>query len=480
MLSILDGSYFLVSIQLSIQHEMPREVLQLELGYYSQLLLNYKPLSIKKRVQSPLKILRVICQRPYFTGSGINLINLITETRGKEIEQFIVFGQPADQEFPLKNIIDEAHVNWVRFRGNDESIQSDVDFPIAGMSDQMPYSSTKFSEFTCEMLESYLNAFAETLKKTVKQFKPNLIHSHHLWLVSSLCRVLFPEIPIVASCHNTALRQLVLADHLKRFIINPIKDIDVIAVQSEEQKLSIMKLFNFKEDTKLHVIGQGINTDLFYPSEQKPEKDWISLTYVGKLSNSKGVPQLIQAFREILEETNYHLKLYLVGSGMGPEKDKIIDMSVGLEDKIHFLGQMNQEDLANHLRTTDIFILPSFYDGIPKVLLESLASGCRAIMTNLPGIQEIITSGCGNNDVVQYIPRPKMELIDVPLKEDIPRFINEIKNTLKKQLSCIIECTSIGNFSEKIRSSFGYKTLFEKYIKIYSTFTNNDRIEKNG
>ena len=449
----------------------------LERRYYSELLLNYKPLGTDRKIQQPIKILRVICQRPYFTGSGINLINLTKKTNEKSIEQFIVFGQPADQEFPLKDIIDLDHVNWVSFQGKDDSIRCDVNFLIPGMSDQMPYMSTKFSDFSHQMLESYLTAFAKKLKDVVDHFKPNLIHSHHLWLVSALCRVLFPEIPMLTSCHNTGLRQIVLAKHLKKFIVNPIKDIDAIAVQNEEQKKKIVKLFNFEKIEKLYLIGQGINTDIFFPLEQNLEKNCYSIIYVGKLSYSKGVPQLIQAFKEILEETRENLELKIVGSGKGPERDEIVKLASGFKEKIHFLGQINQEELAEHLRMSDIFILPSFYDSIPKVLLESLATGCRAIITDLPGIQESITRGCGENDIVQYIKRPRMKSIDKPLEEDIPDFIKNIKEKIRFQLSCIKDCKNETYYSKKVRDVFSWQALFERYLKLYNSFIDRNPIE---
>jgi len=449
----------------------------LEQGYYSELLLNYKSRGTERKIQPPIKILRVLCQRPYFTGSGVNFINLTKKTSEIGIAQFIIFGQPADQEFPLKDIIDIDHSKWVSFQGKDESILCDVNFPVPGMSDQMPYMSTKFSDFSLEMLESYLAAFAEKLEVAVDQFNPNLIHSHHLWLVSALSRVLFPEIPMITSCHNTGLRQMVLAKHLKKFVVNPIKDIDAIAIQNDEQEKIILKHFEFEKTDKFHTIGQGVNTDVFYPLEQNLEKSYYSIVYVGKLSYSKGVPQLIQAFKEILKETRENLELKLVGSGSGPERDDIIKMAAGLKKKIHFLGQINQEELAEHLRTSDIFILPSFYDSIPKVLLESLATGCRAIITDLPGIRETITRGCGENDIVQYIKSPRMESIDKPLEGDIPDFIKNIKEKIKFQLSCIKDCKNVNYYSKKVRDEFSWQVLFEKYLKIYNSFTDVHQIE---
>ena len=64
-----------------------------KLGFFSKTLLNYSYSSRKTQLSISDKvprILRVICQRPYYTGSGINLINLIKQTSRNNIEQFII------------------------------------------------------------------------------------------------------------------------------------------------------------------------------------------------------------------------------------------------------------------------------------------------------------------------------------------------------------------------------------------------------
>ena len=53
-------------------------------------------------------------------------------------------------------------------------------------------------------------------------------------------------------------------------------------------------------------------------------------------------------------------------------------------------GRINQQDLARLMGSCHIFILPSFYEGLPLVLLEALASGCRIITTDLPGCKELL------------------------------------------------------------------------------------------
>ena len=242
-----------------------------EIGMYSKQLLAYNP---KRRKQfapdktKELKILRVLCQRPYYTGSGINLINLTKKTAKRGLEQFVIFGHPIGEPNPLESIIEKGNTLPVRFSKEGSPKEADVPFPVVGMSDQMPYESTKFSEFDEKILETYLDAFANNIMTAVDQFKPNIIHSHHLWLVTSLCRVLYPNLPVVATCHNTGLRQMELASQLRDFMVNPIKGIDAIAVIDTSQQERVKQIYEFEEDQgradQFFYIGQGINTDIFF------------------------------------------------------------------------------------------------------------------------------------------------------------------------------------------------------------------------
>lgn len=447
------------------------------LGYFSKLLLRYKP-TFRKRVisrrEEPLRILRVISQRPFFTGSGINLVNLIEQSKIAGFKQFVVFGQPVGELNPLKDILKANDVLWTSFKNENNNVKPDVDFPIPGMSDQMPYKSTRFSEFSEVMLESYLSSFGDKIDAALDYFKPDLIHSHHLWLVTALCRVLNPKIPVIGTCHNTALRQLVLANQLKDFVIKPIQDLDVITVLNADQKRKVLKNYNIEREKtssdKIRVIGTSLNTDLFYPPSQKRMgQESYKILYVGKLSYAKGVPELIIAFKQLCENLDFRAELSFAGTGEGEEKDRIIELASELKEKIKFLGQIEQSKLADQFRESDLFILPSYYEGYPRVVLEALACGNKAIMTDLPGIKEDISKTCGLSDNLSFITLPLMKSIDQPKEEALPSFIEDLKRELSYHLSRIKDNVHDQNYPEKIRENFGWKGFFEKYIEIYKS-----------
>ncbi|MBN1801746.1 MAG: glycosyltransferase family 4 protein [Candidatus Lokiarchaeota archaeon] len=391
------------------------------------------------------------------------------------IEQAAVFGQTSGEENPLKGLVSKEYTFPVRFKNDKKNIQCDVPFTIAGMSDKMPYKSTKFSDFTLDMLESYLETFAVKINRAVEVFQPTIIHIHHLWLISALSRVLYPEIPIVATCHNTALRQMISAPQLREYVENPIKNINKIAVIGKEQEQRVKNIYGFKplkyDDQFLH-IGQGINTDLFYPlNYNQISKDTSipkKIVYVGKLCFSKGVPQLLEAFKEIQKERTDKLELFIIGSGDGKEHEHILDGKYKSNQSIKFLGQLDQEQLSKYLRECNVFVLPSFYDGFPKVLLESLACGCNAVITDLPGVKEELYEKLGEITNISFVPLPIMKSLDEPLKDSLPEFVSKLKKAISIQLSNNNISDDNKQYPEKIRKIYGDKALFDKYLSEYN------------
>ncbi len=119
----------------------------------------------------------------------------------------------------------------------------------------------------------------------------------------------------------------------------------------------------------------------------------IRILYVGNLRGEKGPKYLIQAV-STLRELGRDIKLELVGDG--PEKDKLTGMidDMGLDCHITMHGHITDETRLNTLyRTTDIFVLPSLSEGLPKVILEAMANGVPIIATRVGGIPNFIQDG---------------------------------------------------------------------------------------
>lgn len=401
-----------------------------------------------------IRILHILSQRPNSTGSGMYVQAMIREAEMCGYDNFLVAGVHSDNCDEI-DFIKQDKIMLVKFHN------ADVSHHIPGMSDVMPYESVRFCDLSEEELCEYEMAFSKTLQKAVNKFKPDIIHSHHLWIVSSLTRQLFPKIPFITSCHGTDLRQFQNCAHLRKRVLKGCEQIDTVLALSKDQKKEIIRLYKFKPE-KVIVVGAGYNHDLFYP-EIKPKPDPVQLIYAGKLSNAKGVPWLLRAMKEI---NSPDWQLQLVGSGTGEENELCLELAEEMGNKVCIHGAIPQENLAKLMRRSHIFILPSFYEGLALVILEALASGCRIVVTDLPGAKEVLDDY--ETDFINLVKIPRLRNLDQPYKEDENKFEQDLKKAIQQQIYAAkeypqIDLTSIQN---KI-DSFTWTGVFEKVKEVY-------------
>jgi glycosyltransferase involved in cell wall biosynthesis len=369
-----------------------------------------------------LKVLHILSQVPAATGSGIYLQAALHHAALHDYQNYLLAGVPADYE-------DDVHLR--KLASHDHCLVRfglDLPFPIVGMSDVMPYPSTRFSDLSASELQLYRKCFESCLSDAVERWQPDLIHSHHLWLLTSLARQLFPQLPLLVSCHGSDLRQFINCPHLQQEVLAGCRQVDAVCALSMAQKADIEQLYGIETD-KIHITGAGYDRKMFYmPAERQAGP--VEIIYAGKLSRAKGVPWLLQAL-ERLEAADFIF--HLVGGGDGAEKAEILQRAKKLGSKVKIHGKLEQDRLAELMRQADLFVLPSFFEGLPLVLLEALACGCRLLATALPGCRELF-SGI-ESEWVELVELPRMASIDVPLAQDEELFVATLQAGLQRQLA---------------------------------------------
>ncbi|MBF0230216.1 MAG: glycosyltransferase family 4 protein [Desulfamplus sp.] len=441
-----------------------------------------------------MKILHIISQAPDFTGSGKYIQAILKCSAKNGHNNFLVAGVQGDFSLSSK-IIAVEQTKFLRFDS------FDLDYPLPGMSDVMPYKSTVFSTITQSQIEGYKNAFKKVITETVKEFKPDIIHSHHLWIVSALTRELFPDIPMVTTCHGTCLRQFALCEDIGRRISPAIKKINKIMALSNYQKQQIMQIHNIPSE-KIYVVGGGYDEKLFCFAG-KPLPPPVEILYAGKLSHSKGVTWLLRAFKKIAENHSLSsslpiLHLHLAGGGSGLEKDECIkiaeeinsisqlncsdsfERSIKIESdslfrsKVTVHGALSHEELAALMKKAHLFILPSFFEGLPLVLMEALSCGCRVITTSLPGTCEVLGS-CdslllkdSNNKMITLVNLPELETVDKPYSRDL----DELETRLCEHIVKSIKDLSINpepNLDEidRLTKNYTWQNVFQRIETVY-------------
>ncbi|MCP4145234.1 MAG: glycosyltransferase family 4 protein [bacterium] len=400
-----------------------------------------------------MRILNILSQRPDSTGSGVFIEAMIRQSTDCGHENYLIAGLTPTCTAQRDWIADEF-TSFVRF-------EDDVSFTIPGMSDVMPYDSSRFCDLSPENIDEYEAAFSKVISKAVAEFKPDVIHSNHLWLVSSLTRQLFPEIKMVTTCMGSDLRQFGNCKHLQSRVLEGCRGIDTVFALSEIQKNEISELYGINSE-KIEVIGAGYNDELFTKSV-KPDPDPVQIVYAGKLSNAKGVPWMLRALAEI-DSPNW--KLHLLGGGAGQEKENCLQLASKLGDRVEIYGAVPQKRLAEVMKLSHVMILPSFFEGLPLVVLEALASGCRVVVTELPGVEEIL--GDAEYDSVSLVELPRLCNIDTPYKEDESAFIQNLSCAIEEQI-CRAGNESEISFIElqNVIDSFTWKTVFTKADSVY-------------
>lgn len=406
------------------------------------------------RTPTQLRILHVLGQRPDATGSGIYLQAMMREAAARGHDNVMIAGIQPGNEAELNGVTPDQ-CRFVRFNG------ADLPFLIPGMTDIMPYPSVRFADLTTSERDMYETVFARVLTETVADFRPHIIHSHHLWLISSLARRLFPQIPVVASCHGTDLRQFNNCPHLRPRVLRGCRDLDAALALSAPQATEIATLYQLPQE-RVIVTGAGYSDTIFTPGD-KATPPPLQLVYAGKLWNAKGLPWLLKALQTI---TAPEWQLHLVGGGSGREKEECLLLAQSLGERVIVHGPIPQARLAALFQQAHIFVLPSLFEGLPLVVLEALASGCHVVATDLPGVMEVL--GDVRSDDITLVPTPRLKNMDQPYPEDLPAFEQNLARALEIQLGQARQQPRIDfGAIEDTLAAFTWRGVYTKVEKVY-------------
>ncbi|KPI56685.1 glycosyl transferase [Clostridioides difficile] len=398
-----------------------------------------------------MKILHIITQKPNSTGSGIYLSGMIKGFEKIGHKQAVIAGIDVNDDvncFP-------SDVSFYPVKYN----CGELNFPVVGMSDSMPYESTRYKDLNIDMINRLKYQFKVNIDKAMNDFKPELIICHHLYLLTAFVRETVKDIKVMAICHGTCLRQLNTIDLEKEYIISNIRKLDLIFALHENQKYDIIKTFGVSEN-KVVVIGSGYNDDIFYNKNYNVKDDKIKIVFAGKICKSKGLVPFIKAISK-LKYRKDSIEVNFAGTGSDIESyNEIVKLASKSPFKINFLGKLEQRELAELFNRSQIFVLPSFYEGLPVVVLEALSCGTDVITTDILGVKEWIGSEINDSGKIEYVPLPFMEKEGIPKDEELYVFENNLYNSIDSKIQSLLnksnKKTSI-NMSKKTWDGLAYR-----------------------
>lgn len=366
------------------------------------------------------KILNIISQYPSKTGSGIYLESIIREGKKVGHNQGLIAALNFGGDYSNKNV-DKFYPICFETKN--------LPFPIVGMSDVMPYRSTRYSDLDKEKLRQWERTFKDMVIKAIHDFEPDVIISHHLWILTSIVIDLAKGIKILGICHGTDIRQLKNNPQYRDKVIKNIRELDTVISLNRIQSKKISEYYGVPLQN-IKIVGGGFNQDIFYRGNKLKNNQSIKLIYVGKLSYQKGIVSLIKVFKRMKKK--YPVQLTIVGSGFGEEGQYI--RKIGKDKDIYFKGEVPQWMLGNLYRESDIFVLPSFYEGLSLVTLEALASGLLTVVSEISGLKDFLGQAINESGAIEYITLPEMRYSSLPKGKELKLFELDLEYKLEKQI----------------------------------------------
>jgi alpha-maltose-1-phosphate synthase len=159
---------------------------------------------------------------------------------------------------------------------------------------------------------------------------------------------------------------------------------DLTLVPSRYVEASIREFYPYKE---IALAPYGVNVGFWTPGPTNKPSGPLRFIFAGQVSLRKGIPLLIEAWAKAgLRDA----ELVLVGPWMLAESKRR-----SLPSTIKWFPPCAPDALRNQYREADVFVFPSFAEGLALVLLEAMACGLPVIASESSGASEVVTAGCG-------------------------------------------------------------------------------------
>ena len=323
-----------------------------------------------------MRILNISAQKPDSTGSGTYLSALVRSQLAAGCEPAVLCGAaPGDTQGDIPTGVPVYTVDFDT---------PELPFHICGMSDVMPYPSTRYRDLTSQMTSSFEDGLE---------------------------------------------RERVLA---------AVRGLDAVFSLHAEQAQQVVETYGV-DPARVRVVGTGYDHHTFCPDASVPRRV-DSLVFVGKVCVKKGVASLLEALGLVDRGSHPDLSLTLVGGHAHDDEFQQIESAAAASTvPVTIAGRVDGEELVRTYRASEVFVLPSFFEGLPLVTIEALACGCKVVMTELPGVRPWMEAALPGAPVAWVTP-PTMVDVDTPDSRDLPRFERDLAQALQDALDAPAPC----------------------------------------
>jgi glycosyltransferase involved in cell wall biosynthesis len=144
---------------------------------------------------------------------------------------------------------------------------------------------------------------------------------------------------------------------------------------------------------KMHVVRCGVDADDYAPMPpREPAGEALRILTVGRLIPVKGLDTLMRAVA-CLRRQKRTVEWTIVGDG--PERPALerLARKLEIEQAVHFAGSVEQDRIQSYYEQADVYVLPSYAEGLPVVLMEAMAKQIPVVASSIAGVPELVEKG---------------------------------------------------------------------------------------
>lgn len=203
--------------------------------------------------------------------------------------------------------------------------------------------------------------------------------------------------PVVITVHGSDIKVLPkLKSELRQRIIEALTQAAAVVAVSQELRRAVVQL-GVPAD-RVFCIPNGVDCRLFSPTgAHQPGKDGWRLLYVGRFIEAKGLRVLLAALAKVRSQGR-DVSLTLVGGhpATGTAHPFLAQVeALNLSAHVSFADAVPWEDLPQYMAAADLFVLPSFSEGLTTSLVEAMACGLPVVATRCGGPEEVVNAEVG-------------------------------------------------------------------------------------
>lgn len=245
---------------------------------------------------------------------------------------------------------------------------------------------------------AWYRACRALVEKLHRERKIDLLDAHYLYpdCIAAVRIARELQIPVVVSARGTDAHLIGTMEGPKQQIVEACNAASAVVAVSEKLGEHLLQIGVRSE--KLNIVKNGVDVDAFAPRDGgivKKLGPGRSVLGIGRLVKAKGWHLAIDLMAKIKDKYP-DVNLYIAGRGVERERLEAQARERGVEGRVKFLGEIDHDRIPELLWGADRLLLPSFREGHPNVVVESVAAGVPVIATRAGGIPEIIDDRFGD------------------------------------------------------------------------------------